>query len=156
MPPADDSRITTWSRTQPSSTFNTTSRRGPNWNSVIRRVTKDAATGEVLADEQVKTLTHSELHRPLPGTTPRLTTTILHYDKMSNAKPPHKPNKTTSELKVWLIGDDRGHCRKSLQDNPGVYLDQTPLPIMKNSALRSYKPMIDNGLIILFPPSART
>lgn len=57
-----------------------------------------------------------------------------------------------SKLKVWVIGDDRGYCRKALLDNPEVHLDQTPLPIMKKSALRSYKPMIDNDLIILLPP----
>ncbi len=67
-----------WIRTdRGAKTFRTTKKGGPQWSSVYRRVTKNAETGEVVADELVRNLTEKQLHRMLAHPTNLLTE--LHY-----------------------------------------------------------------------------
>ena len=81
---ASDVTDTHWSRTDRSATrYRTTSKGGPDWKSVVRRITRDAQTGEVLDDW---TITPEDRFDPIKlygrvPTGPRNITTVLYYNR---------------------------------------------------------------------------
>jgi hypothetical protein len=79
--------LAVWSMTSAGArVFRTTTKDGPLWCQVHRRVTKDLATDLVIEDIDPRGLSDQELHKPIPGG-PLDTETLLYYDPSQKAKP---------------------------------------------------------------------
>ncbi len=68
-----------WVRTDANAkAFRMTTSKGPPWSWVQRRITEDAATGEVLEDVPVQGMSETQLQRPLPRPVEKLRTTLIY------------------------------------------------------------------------------
>ena len=81
-------RIKQWNRQdKDASNFQTTNNKGPAWSSVIRRVTTDLATNEVIEDIKITSKTPDALlNRELPSTVTDLQTILYYMEPETSAE----------------------------------------------------------------------
>ena len=108
-----------WRRVDPQADrFRTSNSAGPMWSDVVRRVTRDLATGNVIEDSLVTGEESSKrLHRPLPRGVHNIETTLYYRPKPGHPDPGvqveatdgGEPHRGSDDHRLFDRGMKRGH-----------------------------------------------
>ena len=145
-----------WRRVDPQANrFRTSNSAGPMWSDVVRRVTRDLATGNVIEDSLVTGDESSKgLHRPLPRGVHNIETTLYYRPKPGHPDPgiqaeagDDDPHREGDDQRLFDRGLKRGHdCAGTTAARPkskigGVWMadcvtpwgDKRQFPVIANS-----------------------